>query len=178
MPRTYAVERTVYTWNELSDSAKDTARQEWSRFLWSDGSMQESLSDLWENTLTEAGWVNLSDLSYDLYSQGGYPAWSGTLEAFEHGDRAYPVIVRNSRSGFGEYTSVDVDSEQDEDETDDAYAARIEAVEGAARDHLHSLSYELLYAFRAEDEYQCSDDVMAETAEANGYEYTEDGRLA
>jgi hypothetical protein len=180
MPRTVTTETTVYTWGELSDDAKDTARQEWSRFLWDGGIMQESMTDIWENMLTEAGWTDLSDLSYALHMQGGYPSWSGTLAGFEHGGRTWTVTTDNRRTGMV------VRVEDDESDPDGeygspnlaAYTARLEAAEEAARDHAYSLSHDLYYAFIAEDEYQTSDEVMAETSEANGYEYDESGHLA
>jgi hypothetical protein len=180
MPRTVTTETTVYTWDELSDAAKDTAREKWSRSLWDDGIMQESMTEIWEHMLTEAGWEDLADLSYSLYMQGGYPAWSGTLRGFGHDGRTYILTTDNRRGNMS------LNLEEEGEPWDAAYGtpewdtavARIEAAERAARDHVYSLSHELYDAFIAEDEYQCSDDVMAETSEANGYEYDESGHLA
>jgi hypothetical protein len=148
--------------------------------------MAESLEAIWRDTLTDAGWSDLSDLSYDLYGRGGYPQWSGVMPPFEHDGAYYAVSVGKRHQGGGTYSwSVDVEPADDSEWPDTAYGtpewdaqvARIEAVERAVIEHIDSLSSSLFWAFRAEDEYQVSDDVMAETAEANGYEYTEDGHL-
>ena len=173
MPRTYSIQKTVYTWDELSDSAKDTARQEWNRFLWDDGSMQESMAEIWESTLTDAGWTDLADLSYAIAMQGGYPEWSGTLAGFEHGGKTWTVIANNRRGNM----SIHVE-DPDDDYTGEQDLPACLAAEEAARDLVSELSHKLYWAFIAEDEYQTSDEVMAETAEANGYEYDEDGHLS
>jgi hypothetical protein len=182
MPRTVTTETTVYTWDELSDDAKDTARERWSRFLWDDGSMQEDIEESWQYTLTTAGWTDLSDLTYDLYSQGGYPAWTGTLAGFEHDGRTWTLRTDNRGGRFSRTVWVEDDESDPDGEYGSpnlaAYTARLEAAEEAARDHVSALSTELLYAFREVDEYRTSDDQMSETSEANGYEYTEDGHLA
>ena len=180
MPRTYSVERTVYSYDELSDRAKETAREEWNRFLWDCGSMQESMELIFDHIMEEAGWTNLGDLSYSLYSQGGYPEWSGTLAGFTHDGRTYTVVTDNRRG------NMDVSILDDEDDPDGdygspnlaAYTARVETAEEAARELVSDLSHKLFWAFRAEDEYQSSDESVRESAEANGYEYDEDGHLA
>jgi hypothetical protein len=181
MPRTVTTETTVYTYPELSDDAKETARARWSQFLWDTGSMQESMNEIWEHTLTEAGWSDLSDLTYALYSQGGYPAWSGTLAGFEHDGRTWTLRTDNRGSRYGRNVWIEDDESDPDGEYGSpnlaAYTARLEAAEEAARDHVRDLSHELYQAFEAEDEYQTSDEQMAETAEANGYEYDESGHL-
>jgi hypothetical protein len=172
MARTVTTETTVYTYPELSDAAKETARQEWNQSLWQYGSMIESMQMIFEDMLTEAGWTDLADLTYSLYSQGGYPAWSGDLPTFVLGNRTYYVTVRDHHY-YGPTVDVD-EGDNGEPLTQEEHAAVVDAV----KDHISDLSHKLYAAFVAEDEYQSSDEVMAETAEANGYEYTEDGHLA
>ena len=185
MSRTVTTSRTVYTFDELSDSAKETARQDWSQFMWEDGSMQEGVADMFENEMQARGWEDAELRTYGLYVQGGYPTWRGTLPAFEHDGRPYVLTVTTRHSGGGsEHMSCEV--EDAETTSDDvygtpewpAYLARIEAAERAAKDMVYSLSVELYRMIEAEDEYQSSEDMVRETAEANGYEYDEDGHLA
>lgn len=186
MSRTYTIEKTVYTFDELSESAKETAREELNRFLWECGSMQESMDMIFDGYMNELGWDDAHALTYSLYSQGGEPSWAGRF-TFDHDGTDYPVSVTNRHYGGGSYGfGIEVDVEGTELDTDDAYGsaewdatvARIQAVEYAVMQHLGSLSAELLRRFYAEDEYQSSEEQVAETAEANGYEYDEGGHLA
>ena len=185
MARTYSIERTVYTWDELSDTAKDHAREAWSRFLWDSGSMQESMELIFDGYMEDRGWQDAELRTYSLYSPGGYPTFCGTLPAFEHGGRTWTLTVTTRHSGGGsEHMVCDVEPADDTDSDTfygtpewPAYLAAVTAAEGAADDLVNGMSSELLYAFRDEDDYQISDESMAETSEANGYEYDEDGNL-
>lgn len=181
--RIKTTETPVYTWDELSESAKDHARQKWSEFLWNDGSMQEDMQLIFDGKMEDLGWEPTGkdgDLSYALYMQGGYPAFSVDIPDFQHDGRSYVVHVRNARDYF------EVTVEESDDDPDVAYGTpewdaevkRIEAVEEAVKDKLRDVSHELYEAFVKEDEYQVSDEQMAETSEANGYEYDENGDLA
>lgn len=185
MPRTKVTETTVYTWDELSPAAKDRAREEHSRFLWEAGWIQEDLERIWRYELEEAGWTDLEDLSYSLYSPGGEPMWRGDVD-FEFEGRTYHLTVRKRPLGGSSYAWDVGVVDPDDPELDavygtpewDAAVARVEAVERAAKDMLRALSSKLLAAFREEDDYRVSDEVMAEDCAANGYEFTEDGTLA
>lgn len=182
MSRTYAIERTVYSFDELSDQAKETAREEWSRFLWEAGGMHESLTLLFDGFMGERGWQGAELRTYSLYSQGGYPTFRGTLPAFEHDGRTYVVTVTTRHGGGGaEHMVTDVEDVEDTDAADygspewPAYLARIQAAGHAAEEMVSDLSSELYQAFAAEDDYQSSEEAVREAAEANGYEYDEDG---
>lgn len=170
--RVKVTETTVYNWDELSDGAKDNARQDHSRFLWESGEMSETIEDLFNEKMESLGWVNLDNLNYNLYMQGGEPTWTGDLPEFEFEGRTYYVTVRNQRG----YMTVDI---EDDTDTDDELSVReyVNAVD-AAKDMVNSLSYDLLYAFRGADEWAVNDENMAATCEANEYEFTEDGELA
>lgn len=164
--------KTVYTWDELSDEAKDHARAEHNSFLWDSGEMRETMEEIWEDFLTEQGWENLSGLSYNLYSPGGEPAWDGDLPEWEFEGRTYYVTVRNHHY-FGMRVSVD----ETFDENEAVAYSEVERIEVAAKDMVLSLSHDLLVKMRAEDEYVVNDESMADTCEANGYEFDEDGNL-
>lgn len=172
--RVKVTETNVYTWGELSDAAKDHAREQHSRFLWDDGVAAESMQLIFDGVMEAAGWSDLSNLTYDLYQQGGYPEWAGTLRGFEHGGLKWTVTTQNGHR-YGR--SVDVEPEWETDDDPDRTDAETEAALDAARDMVSALSSELFYKFRAEDEYMTADEQMAETSEANGYEYTEAGDL-
>lgn len=186
MSRTFTIEKTVYTWDELSEDAKDNARQKHSQFLWECGSAHESMELIFDFILEEAGWEEAGDLTYSLYQRGGQPTFSGVLRGWEHEGRIYDLTVRNTSGGGScHYFSVELEAIDGSDEDTyygtpewDAYVKRIEVAEEAAKDLCRDLSHKLLEAFYAEDEYMTSDEQMAETCEANGYEFTEDGDLA
>lgn len=160
--RIRVTETPVYTYDELSDRAKETARERWSQFLWECGSMQEDCSEIWEQFLTERGWSELSDLEYSLYCQGGYPSWTGRV-TFEHNGVTWNASVRRGRVEWVESDDEDTDTRPAEDELSNL---------------LSVWSSELLYAFQDADEYASSDEAVREASEANEYEYTEDGKLA
>lgn len=168
--RVKVIETPVYTWDELSDSAKDNAGERHNTFLWESGEMHESILDLFNEKMESLGWVNLEDLSYNLYMQGGTPAWTGDLPEFEHNGSMYYVTVRNRR----DYNEVRVDAGDDSNLS----VMDIANATHAARDMVNSLSYDLLYAFRDLDAAAVNDEAMAATCEANGYEFTEKGELA
>lgn len=183
--RIQVTETPVYTWDELSPAAKDKARENWSRFLWEDGTANENMQMIFDDLMESEGWSHYGDLTYSLYMQGGEPMWTGELPRFEHDGRVYSVSVMKRGLGGSSY-AWDVRLFDEEDETDavygtpewDAEVARIEAVEEAVKDYCRELSARLLDAFVKEDEYMVADEQMADNAEANGYEYTADGELA
>ncbi len=183
--RTKVTEKTVYTWDELNDSAKDTARQEWSAFLWEDGSAQESMQMLFEGMAEKNGWENAGNLTYSLYSQGGEPCFDVDLPAVEVDGQTFYVTARSTHAGGGSHYftyTVEESDEQDEPEYGtpewDAYVALLHQAERSAREQVEAFASKLFRAMREEDEYMTNDEQMRETSEANGYEYTEDGHLA
>lgn len=177
-------ETPVYTWEKLSEKAKDHAREAHSRFLWEDGSAQESMELIWSGVLEDEGWENVSDLSYSLYSQGGEPMWNGDIPAFQHEGGTYYVQIRKRPLG-GSSHAWDVTVDEGDGAPEFAYGtpeytahvAHIESVECAAKDYARGLSTKIFWQMREEDEYMTNDEQMAETSEANGYLYDEDGNL-
>lgn len=167
----------VFTYPELDEKAQERVREWWNRVSWEDGSAVESMDAIWRDSLEADGWADLENLTYsDLYSQGGYPVWNGTREAFEAEGYRWTVTVRAFHRG-GYFDTVDVEPEcigdDDPDPTDEDYRLAREA----AREYADKLSHDLMWKFRAEDEYIGSDEQVAEACEANEYEFTEDGDL-
>jgi hypothetical protein len=70
-------------------------------------------------------------------------------------------------TGRSVYVSVELTSPDDGDHSTDA--------EKELRAHMRDLGDWLYEQLRAGDEYQCSEDQIAEAMESNGYEFTEDG---
>lgn len=178
-------ETPVYTWDNLSDAAKDHAREAHNRFLWDDGEAQENMELIWSGVLEDEGWQNVSDLSYSLYSQGGEPIWNGDIPEFTHEGGTYYVQLRKRPLGGSSYAwDVTVDEGDGALEVAygtpewDAEVARLERIEEAAKDYARGLSTKIFWKMRDEDEYMTNDEQMAETCEANGYLFDEDGNLA
>lgn len=162
----------VYTYDELSDDAKERVREWWSRVEWEGGSAQESMQMIWEETLTDAGWENLTGLEYsDLYSQGSGVTWTGDLPTFEFGDRTWYVTVRVHRGG-GDDRWMDVSVSETADDIPEEEEA---AAQAAAREHVYKAAQDLFWKFRAESEHIASDESVREACEANEYEFTERG---
>ena len=180
--RTLTIEKTVFKYEELSDSAKEKVREEHNRFLWEDGEMTERMQMIADGILEAAGFEEAEDLSFNLYSQGGYPTFkTRTKSPMLLGDKVkgkrrtrHTVLVSlrhlgGSSSAFEVevldtkgYEVLDYDDPKSE----------------AAKDLLRDLSHDIYNAMVKEDEYMSSDEVVAEISEANEWEYTEDGHLA
>lgn len=179
MARKVTHEFMVYTYPELSETAQEKVREWWNRVQWDDGVAAESMTMIFEYEVGERlGWeVDPKSLTFSLYSQGGYPEWSGTLREWEHGGKKWTVVTRNP----GSYTrsmSVSVEPEWETDDEPDRTDEETRAAEDAAQEMVGSISSDLFWKFRAEDEYLSSDEQVRETCEANGYEFTEEGDLA
>jgi hypothetical protein len=163
--RTITIEKTLYTYDELSESAKERAREEYSRFVWEDGSIQERMQEIADGILEDAGMTPAEGLTYSLYNQGGYPKF-GTSGTIEHDGQAYNFTP--NADYVGGYML-----EGQDGEGPDSIAAY-----HALRDRLYSLSQQMYAAMIAEDEYQSADEQLSEISEANGWEYDHLGNLA
>jgi hypothetical protein len=166
----------VYTYPELSDSAKEKVREWWNRCQWDDGVGQENMAMIFDEYMSGDGWIDVSGLTYDLYSQGGYPEWKGTRRGWEYGGRVWTIETGVSRWYHGPKgirVTVEYQTDEDSDPTDEEQ----KAAEDAADDYVSELSSTLFYAFRDEDEHMASDEYVADACEANSYEFTEDGDL-
>jgi hypothetical protein len=167
MSRTVTTTTEVFTFEELSPAAQERACQDWSQFLWDDGEMAERCEEIWHGMLEGAGWTGLRDLRFALHIQHAEPAWSGHRDGWlctVDGYR-YDVVF----DGDGVSLSTD-DDPYGEDATPE--------VQAAAGDMVYALRCALLRAFEEEDEYMSSPEEVADSAEANGYEYNADGSMA
>lgn len=173
--RTEMIERDVYTYDELSEAAKEHAREQYNRWGWDDGIMQESMQLIADGILAEVGLREAGNLTYSLYSQGGTPKFE-TSGAFSHDGESYSIGVTTEHTGGGHYRAV-IELYFTDERADDWDAEIPAAARTAAVDFISGLSNKMYMAFVAEDEYQSSDEVVSEVCEANGYEFDEEGNL-
>lgn len=162
--RTIISETIAYQYSELSDAAKERVQQENNQFAWGMDGIRDNIREYAKEMFRGIG-LELTELEYDLNSQGGEPRFSvsGTIGADFH------VKTKTTRWGM------DVDWYVGDDE----YADDAQPLTGAVfiRELMESMSAAIFKMVEAEDEYVSSDEYAAEIAEANGYEYDEDGSL-
>lgn len=209
MPTTKTIE--LFEYSELSDSAKETARQWW---------IEAMDSSDWEFTIddfiTIAGLMGIEvthtsqrtmgggmrpfpNVYFSLgYSQSDYAAFEAnysyrkgsakavrehapqdtTLHGFAEklqaaqsrcGYKATATISSNNRDGMDVEVS-DAPYERD------AFDKWTEDVEWPIREVMKGLASWLYDSLRAEYEYQTSEEQIAETMEANGYTFRENGK--
>lgn len=163
--RTITIEKTLYTFDELSESAKERAREQYSQFIWNDGEMHGRMQMIADGILSDAGMTEAENLRYALYQQGGYPSFE-TSGIIEHDGKAYSFTPN------GDYVGGYMLEDQDGNEPDD-YAAYT-----TLSDRIHALSQQMYRDMIAEDEYLTGDEQLSEISEANGWEYDERGNLA
>lgn len=166
------VEVKLYQYNELSEEAKEKAR-EWYRegneypFLYE--YMQERLAELFEEyKITDKG----TELHYSLsYCQGDGASFTGDIEW-----KAWRATIgKNSWGTHYEHSkSVDVKElnslKTDKDAPDETWA-KLQSIVEEIGDKLASDGYDYI-------EYEDSDENVAELIEANEYEFLEDGTRA
>ena len=162
-----------YNFNELSDRAKDTARDWW---------RQGALSyDWWDFIYDDAERAGLKITGFDTgRSREITGDFIGTADETadkilaEHGDRCDTWAEANAyKKTVAEFMAT---AEKDEDGELATYALENER-EGIDREFLRALLEEYLVTLRKEEEYQLSEEVVDELLISNGYEFTEDGKI-
>ena len=162
-----------YNFNELSDRAKDTAR-DW----WRQGALDYGW---WEYTYEDAAQIGLKITGFDTGRSCEITGdFIGTADETadkilaEHGDRCNTWAEANAyKKTVAEFMAT---AEKDEDGELATYALENER-EGIDREFLRALLEEYLVTLRKEEEYQLSEEVVDELLIANGYEFTEDGKI-
>lgn len=175
--RTVITETKVFEFSELSEAAKDHARENYSRFLWDDGEMQERMQEIADGLLEDAGFGPAEGLTYALYTPGGEPRYSTEGEVTAGGEE-WQVRISNNGTRYGSM-SVDiytVGEDGDERAPQDVRSDAVVVVDEIMAD-LHALNRKIYKGMHEEDEYMTSDEEMQEISESNGYEYTEAGDL-
>lgn len=159
--RTETIIRNVYTFDELSDAAKETAR-EWYRqgdeYPWMDEAMQSI------RTFCEHFGVSIRNYCIDSY---GYLYVSTDAENTHfRGVKLRQINCDAMPTGYCLDNTLWFEFYDEFKRTGDALAAFNDAIDAAVRD------------IREDIEYHYSDECVDESILCNEYEFTEDGRIA
>jgi len=162
-----------YKFDELSDKAKERAL-DW----WRQGALD---CDWWDCIFEDALQIGLKITGFDTGRSceitgdfiGAADETADKILA-EHGDRCDTWAEANAyKKTVAEFMAT---AEKDEDGELATYALENER-EGIDREFLRALLEEYLVTLRKEEEYQLSEEVVDELLIANGYEFTEDGKI-
>lgn len=157
------IETTVYTFDELSESAKDNARQWWLDHA--------GLVDWDDSTLEDAANIGLKITSHDIYTNniegefidGAFNCANKILS--EHGDHCDTYIT--AQDYLREWHKLA------EDDMSDLYVTGYDEIEG---DFLQELLKDYLKILKEELEYQQSNECVDESIRINEYTFTSDGK--
>jgi TPP-dependent trihydroxycyclohexane-1,2-dione (THcHDO) dehydratase len=172
--RTEQITRTIYTFDELSDRAKDKARQKIADF--------NTDSEWWEAVYEDAANVGIKITGFDTGR-----AWdiTGTIEdtegtahqiVKEHGEMC--DTYKTAAAYLAERDTVLAQWPRDQDNEFDNPANLDDKLDELGEDFKKSILADYLKTLEKELEYLYSDEAIADTIEANGYEFDENGNLA
>ena len=172
--RTETTTRTIYKFDELSDSAKDKALDNCRYY--------EVDHDWWEYTYEDASEVGIKITSFDIdrasYCNGEIPDTEQTAHNIvdNHGEvcDTYKVAAAylKERDEAIKAAPKDEDGEfEDEYELD-------QKLDELGEEFKKAILEEYLSILRKEYEYLTSDEAVKEMIEANEYEFTEEGERA
>jgi hypothetical protein len=157
----------VYTFDELSDSAKEKAR-DWYRALSLDNEYA------WENVEEDAKAIGLKITSLDVRRNNEGNFSIGALDTCElieknHGEKTetYQTMLRYRDNLKKEFAATEMENATLKDE--DAY-------ENSSHEFLHDLLEDYRIMLNKEIEYQYSNEYVDENIRANEYEFTIDGK--
>lgn len=167
--RTIISETIAYEYSELSDAAKERVQEYNNQFAWDWSGLREDIREAAKRMFADIG-LELTELEYDLYSQGGEPKFSvsGTIGADFH------IETKTTRWGCDISWYIGDDDGVYDIEADEPMFDKCEEFVNSL---MGSMSAAIFKMIEEEDEYVSSDEYAAEIAEANGYEYDEDGNL-
>ena len=152
--RTETINRTLYKFSELSDSAKGKVR-DWYR----EGALQY---DWWEFTYEDAERIGLKITSFDLGRSQGI-----TGKLLKSPGEICSLIIANHGKSCDTYKLAA-----------DYFRDRHNGKSTDAKDFEYSLLQEYLSLLTKEEEYLMSDESVDESIEANEYEFLETGGIA
>ena len=169
MPKT--IETKVFTYEELSDEAKQKA-SEW----YLDGNYLIG-EDAWEQIKGDASQVGLKIISLDKHreNKGAFktsaPEVAETIVA-QHGDTCQ--THKTAKLYLKELADLGERPSDTEEEADDSYWE--DNREEMDKEFLGSLLCDYYHMLEREIEYQESEEVISEAITANEYTFTEDGK--
>jgi MarR-like DNA-binding transcriptional regulator SgrR of sgrS sRNA len=162
----------TYQYDELSDEAKETAREWYAQCIDIDGWSEHIVKD----DAPEVG-LKITAFDTDHYCKGGFigsPQETADLILENHGESCDTFKTAESflRDIAPYQLVIDEYQEGDEDAREDAE----EKIEEAEQEFLQSLLEDYRIMPRQEYEYQFSEESIAENIRINEYEFTEDGK--
>lgn len=174
--RTITTHTNVYTFDELSDKAKEKAI--------------ESLRDInvdynwWDSRYDDAAMIGLRITGFDLernrHATGEFNCLGGAIQCAgniinEHGPLCdtYKLAAQYLK----DQETIDKKYPNHEDTDSDDYSEHLESSGLLADEFLHDLLEEYSIMLQDEYEYLMSDDAIIDTINANDYTFTEDGTL-
>lgn len=146
---------TVYSFSELTGKAKERAAEKLR--------MWNNEYGWWESTYEDAENIGLKITNFDIYL--------GTIG----GLRILPVadIIEQVLNQHGETTETYKTATKYKEQMQAAIQRDVDLED----EFIKALSQDYLVMLREEYEYRCSDEALQEMAEANGYEFDENGRV-
>lgn len=172
--RTYTTEHTVYAYDELSDTAKEVARQWWVDGLQYDN-LSDALSEYLQDILLPKYKLKCDDakLRYSFsYSQGDGASFTGRIEY--NGTWYGDVITNSYGSHYTHYNTVNVHelySLKTDREAPQPTVDRVDEMIHEIGRALERYGYEYI-------EYEGSQEVVEANISANEYEFYETGKVA
>lgn len=164
------IQTPVYNYDELNDKAKANARQ-W----YLEASSGDSFS--WEHIQDDAKNIGLIIRSLDDHrANTGSFADSALATAravvAEHGETC--PTYKTAKGFLMSLDSLNVEYPEDADgERDSEYSAELETLEA---EFLQAILEDYRIVLRNEEDYQASEEAVAEMIEANEYTFTKDGQ--
>lgn len=198
--RTITIEKTLYTYDELSEKAKERVRESFSRD--DDGFIAKSVTEAMYSTLANDGWdVENKSVEWSIHSNCDFATFGYTLTEAQIQDIIdnvltdkerrrykrikalgwYELSVKSTRNRYYSYVSNKAEVEEPYWNCDPIVDRFFDEVVGKIRSYVDNMHKdacrELLQMAEAEYEYQGSDECVRETCEANEYEFDENGVL-
>jgi len=168
------IQTTVFEFDELSDSAKEKAR-DWYR--------QGALDyDWWDSTYDDAERIGLKLTSFDLdrnrHACGHFlndAAEVAKAIIREHGDKCETHKTAKAFLTDLDKLNADCEAEDGHDETNVLFEEWQDKRETLKGDFLKSILEDYAILLQDESEYLMSDEAVDETIRANEYTFTKDG---
>lgn len=183
--RVETITRNVYTFDELSDRAKDRARAWYLEAIYDPSAITDTLTDALRDITGDqsakvTGW-SLGRYTFVTFTASWYVAnmperdgtWLGSLAPFPHDLGLTHVDVRASWMRDRNIITGVVDVPGVTPDDDD-----LATVQDALEEWLASLEAWLLACAVSEDEYRTSDDYILEMCDCNDWEFLENGAPA
>ncbi len=155
----------VYQYEELNDKAKEKARN-W--FI--ESSMNNSWA--WDNTKEDAKQIGLIISSLDDHKANSGKFEKSALDTAERILKDHGNMCETFKTASKYVEKLRQFSEDDTDET----SAEYDALKDLESEFLADILEDYRIYLNSEYEYQSNEEYIAETMEANAYEFTEDGK--